>query len=145
MTTICYDHKNKVIAVDGRINMDGVILDDGANKSISNGLGKWFFTGKVCDNLALSKAKHDDKLEVIPDCCALVRVINDVYLVTVRNEGFCEWTKCEYNVAIGSGDRFALSALDFGKSAKEAIEYEATKDVYTGGKIREYFIDVEKG
>jgi ATP-dependent protease HslVU (ClpYQ) peptidase subunit len=39
--------------------------------------------------------------------------------------------------AIGSGARFALAAMDFGKTAGEAIEYACTRDIYSGGKITE--------
>jgi ATP-dependent protease HslVU (ClpYQ) peptidase subunit len=37
--------------------------------------------------------------------------------------------------AIGSGQRFALAAMDLGKSAAEAVAYAATRDIFTGGVI----------
>jgi hypothetical protein len=36
-----------------------------------------------------------------------------------------------------------LAALDFGKTAKEAVEYAMTRDVYSGGKVHVY--DIDKG
>lgn len=38
-------------------------------------------------------------------------------------------------LAIGSGWQFALAAMDFGKTAKQAIEYAATRDNGTGGGV----------
>lgn len=37
--------------------------------------------------------------------------------------------------AIGSGARFALSAMDFGKNADEAVGYACSRDIYSGGSI----------
>ena len=37
--------------------------------------------------------------------------------------------------AIGSGAEFAMSAMDFGMTAKEAVEYTMTRDIYTGGEV----------
>ena len=37
--------------------------------------------------------------------------------------------------AIGSGARFALAAMDLGKSAHEAVEYACTRDIYSDGTI----------
>lgn len=49
----------------------------------------------------------------------------------------------DHNQAVGSGGNWALSSLDHGKSAKEAVEYAITKDIYSGGKVHVY--DIEKG
>ncbi len=38
-------------------------------------------------------------------------------------------------LAIGSGWQFAIAAMDFGKSAKQAIEYAMTRDNGTGGGV----------
>jgi ATP-dependent protease HslVU (ClpYQ) peptidase subunit len=38
-------------------------------------------------------------------------------------------------VAIGSGARFALAAMDFGRSAGEAVAYACTRDIYSGGEV----------
>jgi hypothetical protein len=37
--------------------------------------------------------------------------------------------------AMGSGRRFALAALDLGKSPREAVAYACTRDVFSGGEI----------
>lgn len=37
---------------------------------------------------------------------------------------------------MGSGYQFAIAALDLGKTAKEAVNYAKTRDIYTGGRVR---------
>jgi hypothetical protein len=55
---------------------------------------------------------------------------------------FCK-TLLTHNDCKGSGEYFALSALDHEKSAREAVEYSMTRDMFTGGEIHVY--DIEKG
>lgn len=43
--------------------------------------------------------------------------------------------------AIGSGNKIAIGAMGAGASVKQAVEYAATRDIYTGGTIRVF--DVE--
>lgn len=38
-------------------------------------------------------------------------------------------------MAIGSGMRFAIAAMDLGKSAEQAVRYACTRDIYSGGEI----------
>jgi ATP-dependent protease HslVU (ClpYQ) peptidase subunit len=38
-------------------------------------------------------------------------------------------------IAIGSGTRFALAAMDMGRTAEEAIAYACTRDIFSGGDI----------
>lgn len=38
-------------------------------------------------------------------------------------------------VAIGSGARFALAAMDLGMNAEDALKYTCTRDIYSGGEI----------
>jgi ATP-dependent protease HslVU (ClpYQ) peptidase subunit len=54
------------------------------------------------------------------------------------NEFWVENLYC--NQGVGSGFKFAISAMDHGKSAKDAVKYAATRDIYTGGKIHVYDI-----
>jgi hypothetical protein len=41
-------------------------------------------------------------------------------------------------MAWGSGRDFAIAAMDFGCSAKEAVKYARTRCTYTGGKVRTF-------
>lgn len=42
---------------------------------------------------------------------------------------------CEGYTAIGSGSPFAMTAMDCGKTAKQAVQMAAKRDPYTGGTI----------
>jgi hypothetical protein len=136
MTTLAYDHTKKQIAIDSRITSNGTIRTDSYNKIIRNEIGVWFFTGKCCDEELLSTLKHDDRVEVAPDVTALLIHDKKVYLVLVNEEGYCEWFEVNHDCAYGSGQDFALAALDFGKSAEDAVKYAMTRDIYTGGDIQ---------
>lgn len=136
MTTLTYSHKDKQIAIDSRISSNGTIRSDSHNKIIRNNIGTWFFTGKCCDEIALSKLYHNDHVKIIPEASALLINNEAVYYVCVNDEGYCEWFEVDHDCAYGSGQDFAIAALDFGKTATEAIEYAITRDIYTGGNIQ---------
>ena len=141
MTTIVYDHKRKQIAIDSRYTSGGVIISDGGVKFKTKDNKTWFFCGKACDSELLMDMPHNDKPEVAPDCAALFVEDGTVYSVSASSDGFIEHDKQEFNASAGSGRDFALAALDFGKTAEEAVDYAMTRDCYTGGKIHVYDID----
>lgn len=141
MTTIVYDHKNKQIAVDGRCCADGMIKSDSDIKYLFTCDQAWFFCGQVSDHLYLLDAFSGKDIQEC-ESNALLVIDKKVYLCGV-DKGKLWKEPINYNSGIGSGHRFAISALDFGKSAKEAVEYAMTRDLYTGGKITVY--DIEAG
>jgi len=143
MTTIIYDHKNKQIACDSRVNGNGLILSDNDIKYKENDNGLWFFSGAVSDNSQLMELVHNDKPDVKPDCQALLVKDGKCHLV-VFNGDHCAISENNYNHSLGSGADYALCSLDFGKTAKEAVEYAMTKDCYSGGEIHVYDIEKEK-
>ena len=142
MTTIVYCHKTKQIAVDSRMtSQGGVIASDSTDKTTVNDAGIWFLSGKVSDHADLVKLAHNEDAKLKPECGALLIKNGCVYLVEVNDGAICGHEKLTCNDSIGSGYQFALAALDFGKSAKEAVEYAITKDCYTGGKVRVFNLD----
>lgn len=143
MTTIAYDYKSKKIAVDGRVTAGDVITYDVAVKyRYSDDKSEvWFFCGAVADEKDLMSLKHNDKPDVKPDCSALMVKDKKVFLVAFNGD-YCSVNEIKYSYSIGSGQNFGLAALDFGASAKEAVNYAATRDVCTGGKVAVF--DVEK-
>lgn len=140
MTTIAYHHGDRQIATDSRITCSGNISSDKFNKSIKNKDGIWFFSGDVSDYGDLLGLKHNDEISPIPSCCAYLIKNKKVYLVSVNSHGYCQYTFLDYNDTLGSGGDFALAAMDHGKSAKEAVKYAMTRDVYTGGRVRVYSV-----
>ena len=135
MTTIIYDYDKNQIACDSRINADGVVLTDHGVKWKKHADGSvWFFTGNPADDEGLMKLSHNDKPEVEPSCRAIYAKNGFAHLVTFDGP-YCAHTRLDYSHAIGSGWKFALSALGFGCNAEKACAFASEKDCYTGGRI----------
>lgn len=141
MTTIVYDHKAKLIAVDGRQTGDDVVLNDNHQKWVITDDGSvWFLCGQSCEFELLINSyygKDDPKRELHANA---FRVFGS-HVHMHGYDGSRHWSHgVTASRAIGSGCQFAMAALDFGKSVKDAVKYAATRDIYTGGKIRVYDI-----
>ena len=149
MTTIVYDHKARQIAVDSRATSSGIIVDDESKKWQLTDSGElWFTCGAICDEgLLIDCFKDGDKkidVPIIPDANAFVVRDGSVLMRGVTPEGEAWTQELTSNRCLGSGSSFALAALDFGKSAKDAVKYAATRDIYTGGKVHVYDIALGK-
>lgn len=148
MTTIVYDHKARQIAVDSRTTSSGLIASDSEQKWHQDESDNiWFLSGCISDyDLLFDAFKDSDRafdLQAIPDAISFFVRGGSVFLRGVTDKGEAWTQKLTHNRCIGSGASFALSALDFGKSAKESVEYAMTRDIYTGGKVHVY--DIESG
>ena len=141
MTTICYDHKTKTIAWDSRRTMDDIIADDSAQKMFERDGVKFWICGCVADETRLIDyyfgcPKHEFK----PDANAFVLDNGELFSIGVTDEHECWKEPIDSNYSIGSGMPWAIAALDFGCSAKEAVKYAKTRDCKTGGKVHIYKI-----
>lgn len=143
MTIILYDHKNKQIAVDSRSQASGDIMSDEFDKTIIKDGEVWIYTGSVCDAEEFSKLKHREKTEITSKmgayiikggCCFYAGIYDGCMYIEKRID----------NDHLGSGGCFAYCALDFGKTAKQAVEYAITKDCYSGGKVRVFNMNGEE-
>lgn len=149
MTTIVYDHKNKQIACDSRSTIGGTIIDDDAVKYRSKGDKLWFISGRPGD--ADTFISHYEPLTTANenmDVSAIFVITSGdcaggVYMAIKDSDNTYAECIIDHNYAQGSGDQWALSALDHGKTAREAVWYAMTRDVYSGGKVHVY--DIEKG
>ena len=145
MTTIVYNHKNKQIAVDSRATSGGLIVSDTDQKWFYIKSELWFMCGTVCDkDLIIDAFKDGDRafdLKAIPDANVLLVRDGKVFMRGVTESGEAWTQELTGSRCIGSGGSFALAGLDHGKSAKEAVEYAATRDCYTGGKVHVYDIE----
>lgn len=138
MTTIVYDHKNGQIACDSRMTRSGVVLSDSAPKWRYDKSVILFFTGCTCDfeQFMQHYGKHGAKPDAEVEADAFIVKEGIVYEAGFsKTHGYFETPLRDYSSSIGSGQSFALAALDFGKTAKEAVEYAATRDIYTGGQV----------
>lgn len=56
-----------------------------------------------------------------------------------KEEGYvCCPCRDGLSFAIGSGAKHALTAMDLGLDAKEAVKMAMKRDIYTGGRIRTF-------
>lgn len=141
MTTIVYDHERKQIACDSRICKGNVIGSDSFLKYKFIGAELWFFCGTIADaDLLVSWFDKGSKPDLIPECEALVVINGKVYHHEVSNDGVGNQFELPFSESVGSGSKFALAAIDFGKTAKEAVNYAITRDCGTGGKVHVYDI-----
>jgi len=136
MTTIVYDHKNKEVACDSRYTRGDMIDTDEGDKTRKNDRGLWIFSGLVADYEDLMVLEKNEKAEVRPECCAILISGGEAFTVDTDSEGFCIIDKLTSNFAAGSGANFGLVALDFGKTAEEAVDYAKTRDSKSGGATR---------
>ena len=145
MTTIVYDKVNGVIAADGRVTSDGIIMTDCDTKI------------EVIDGECYAGSGASPDIRNLTEIAAGKRSPNDgesleanmiftkdekVFMCACENGklGFWELT---YDDAIGSGREFALAALDFECSAVDAVAYAATKDIYSGGEITSFKVSTK--
>jgi len=135
MTTIVYCHKTKQVAVDSRQTAGGDIVNNNYDKTRYKKANLWFLSGDTAEIESFMNHEHRDEIDSPFSCRALFISNRKVYLA-VNSNGHMLVEELGANCGIGSGAYWAESALDFGKTAKEAVEYAATKDCYTGGKVR---------
>jgi len=149
MTTIVYDHKNKQIACDSRTTDGGVIAREDSIKYNTTGDKLWFLAGDVGD--ADTFIGHYNPLEeanpnLNVDAVFVIKegsCAGGVYMAYKNRDNIYKECIVDHDYGTGSGGQWALSALDHGKSAREAVEYAITRDIYSGGKVHVY--DINKG
>jgi len=135
MTTIAFNNKSNQIACESQSTANGIIATNSAIKYREVDGEYWFFAGTVSDYDDMLGLKHNDLIKPIPDCSAYQVTDGKVWLVVVNNDGYCEKTLLDHDDANGSGQSFALAAMDHGRTAKQAVEYACTRDIYSGGKV----------
>ncbi len=136
MTTIAYHHKDKQIAVDSRVSSGTFINTDNHKKVYKVGDCILFLSGGLSDIYTF--ISEFPEIRTAGSCAGFCIDNKLVYNISVDKEGRLHKSLVSYNDAEGSGYAFAIAAMDFGKSAKEAIKYTATRDNGTGGRIRVY-------
>jgi hypothetical protein len=147
MTTIVYDHKARQIAVDSRLCAGDKIQRDDSQKWFIHDGAYWFASGcTIAHDFAkslFSELKNQWKKygDNDPSFGYFIAKDGDVWFLYYCSDGNYNMEKCTHTDGCGSGGEYALAALDFGKTAKEAVEYAKTKDTRTGGEV--HVFDVE--
>lgn len=143
MTTIVYDHSTQQIAIDGRTRSGTLINTEDAVKWIKRDSQIWFLCGSVSDRerfIDYMNHGSPDAPKWQIECSAFVVEGGKVYHCVICDEGDPCKSEIQYSDAMGSGGSFALAAIDFGKTAADAIKYAAKRDSGTGGRIAIYDI-----
>ncbi|EKO3434948.1 hypothetical protein NTH51_002229 [Vibrio fluvialis] len=143
MTTIAYHHESKTIAWDSRTTEGGIIKTDSAIKVLERNGVKFWLTGSRSDYELLIDAYFGAELKVVPEASAIVLDGGEFYSCSVNEDAVFWRQNMESNEAIGSGRYWAMAAMDFGKTPKQAVEYAKTRDCYTGGEVHELCLSVE--
>lgn len=136
MTTIVY--KNGVIAYDSRITRGDTILDDDYNKNkIFNGVN-FFLAGQSHLMDSMIDMYFGGKLvELSSSPTMIVLDNNKLFLVGYSDNEIWKFrVSLKNHIAIGSGSDHALTAMDMGSTAIEAVEMANKRDICTGGTIR---------
>ena len=145
MTTIAI--KDGIIAYDSRCRQGETIASDCENKRVDENGVSFFFAGNVCDQRHLIDMYFGKDVSADHNKMSInaYTVSNGVaWLIGVcKTDGF--WmTRVRYPEAIGSGTDHALTAMDMGATAKEAVKWAKKRDSGTGGRIRTFKITEEK-
>jgi 20S proteasome alpha/beta subunit len=139
VTTIAY--KGGIVACDGRITSGSLIEDDDREKMIEREGVRFFMTGATADYDMLIAGYLGERVVPQPvDACSLVFRNGALTCVGV-DEDLRIWeaqVPLGKPYAMGSGRTFALTAMDMGATAYQAVEMAAKRDTSTGGTIRTY-------
>lgn len=138
MTTIAY--KGGVIATDGRTTRGDTIVDDDSVKRYERRGAVFWMSGSphefyaVLDAIIDRSANGNDKYSA----GGIALIEGDLF-----NCGYCDGEGWRYPLtgrieAYGSGADHALTAMDMGATATEAVAMAAKRDTGTGGTIRLY-------
>lgn len=140
MTTIAY--KDGIVAYDSLCTAGSTIIDHNYNKRIDVGGVQFFVTGTVADFEKAIHAYFVDEDDLPHVDVEFLAHDNGLLFRCSVGEGrmFKTPKSLKTALAIGSGADHALTAMDCGLSAKEAVKKAAYRDTGTGGRIRTYQI-----
>lgn len=142
MTTIAY--KDGIIAYDGRVTRGNQITYDDFDKCLERDGVKFICSGANADFESLMDAYFGLETTNI-DASALI-VADGIVWCGARDDtsGFWKFeVQPDRPYAIGSGSGHALTAMDMGASAYQAVEMAMKRDSCTGGKIRTLTVKTE--
>ena len=74
------------------------------------------------------------QVQLPPKDVEFLGIINGV-CYSIGDGGIC---KAPSKCAAGSGEHLAIAAMDFGKTAVEAVKYAATRDIHTNNRVTYY-------
>jgi 20S proteasome alpha/beta subunit len=141
MTTICYSAG--VIAYDSRCTADGKVQTERFQKHRHRNKVHFFFTGSTGDIETLIDLYFGEKVKPGSYCEALVWDGRIKKLLSIGWDGKAFFTNEEdlaTPCAFGTGEQHAITAIDCGLSAKEAVKMAAKRDTGTNSRVSTYTI-----
>lgn len=135
MTTIAY--KDGIVAFDSYVTTGDMVVDFNCNKSQKHKGVMFVFAGDTRHETNLIEAWFDNSNQLDSNAQAFVIEKGRVYHIGFDSE--CSLLIEEITepcFAIGSGQRFALGAMDAGCNAVEAVKIACNRDIYSGGRVR---------
>jgi 20S proteasome alpha/beta subunit len=137
MTTIAFHLDSNTIAFDSRETAGSLIATDSANKSVRIGAEYYVSSGCVEDcelliEILTKGVKCNRDLDANVMFTNNGKVFNSNFYV---KDGVFTW-QLKRNYTMGSGESFALAAMDFNRGAEDAVKYAMTRDIHTGGEVR---------
>lgn len=140
MTTIVSD--GKVVVYDSRACIDSVISSDNYEKSkvidgvYYIGAGASHEVNRLID-IYLSGEPYTG--EVLNACVWMSKGDGTLYQISSDANGPVTYDILQSEInTMGSGQEFAMAAMDLGLTPKQAVKYTMTRDTGTGGKIRQF-------
>jgi len=129
MTTIAY--KDGVIAYDSRAGDSDSVDKRSERKGICFVFAGWLDYRETligCWFRPLKRVEIDEAIH------ALVVDQGQLWRAVLNSTGFSRHRVEDRILAIGSGSKFAIEAMQQGKSAEQAVE-ASKQDIYTGGTV----------
>ena len=137
MTTVAY--KDGIVAYDSMITNGDSISSLKFDKHRTDKEGNHYFLAGV-----VSDYEKFINRESNVDCSAIVVYKNgEVKEIHCTEEGDYFEMIPSNQYSIGTGELVAMGAMDAGCSAKKALKIAKSRDIYTGGKIRTFKVDME--
>ena len=128
MTTIAY--KDGIIAYDSQVSSGSTISTLTFNKHKEKDGIHYFLCGAVSDYTKFMNR------ELNVDCSAIVIEDNSIRILHYNKDDGYFYAILQNQCAIGTGEKFAIGAMDAGATAEQAVKIAKKRDIYTGGKVR---------
>ncbi|HCG6030302.1 TPA: hypothetical protein NJ076_000071 [Vibrio parahaemolyticus] len=132
MTTLAYHHESGIIAFDSRLTQGRTIISDNVTKLYEKGKSILILAGDLSEvqRLVSDYPSEKGKYRVV----GFIVEDNQVYSCSWDGEAHERVLTC-WNDAWGSGSDHALTAMDMGAGAQDAVEKATLRDIYSGGKV----------
>ena len=140
MTTIAYNHKDGVIAYDSRLTRGGTICTDSHEKMRVKGDCRFVLCGVESDCQSFIEHYPEFKQDYTYKCSGVIIRDKKAYSFCFNEEGEYEEFEVTFDEAWGSGQDHALTAMDCGLNANEALGMAIKRDSSTGGEIKSTFV-----